>query len=175
MAIVAAIAYLVAHVFYSVPDFLIFYHVESEGKYYVALNEDVLADQRNNIINKLIEFLFEPVKADFVYLTNQGFEFQNQASAKTLVCIELLDGGDVAGSVGKFDESATLQSTIHSECSKVLDGLRGVLEEMDNNRIGTPDHRAKDQSIVERIEAAERAADSVTLTSSMAKFLSIGR
>jgi hypothetical protein len=82
-----------------------------------------------------------------------AISFQNQAAAKTLAGIELLDAGDAAGCGQKFDESSTLQGTVHTECSKVLDGLRSVLPEMENNRIGKPEQRANDRSIVDGLDA----------------------
>jgi phage host-nuclease inhibitor protein Gam len=65
---------------------------------------------------------------------------QEDATAKTVASAEALEKGPMDGEVrGELEQSAAMQGTVGSECSKAADTINAILDEITNNRVGTPE------------------------------------
>jgi len=74
----------------------------------------------------------------------QTIKSQEEARIKTAGAAQTASLGEVSQDVRRqLKESAILQGTVRSQCAKIADSLWAVLEEMQNNRLGTSQDHAQ--------------------------------
>ncbi|HAU39208.1 MAG TPA: hypothetical protein DCX07_16030, partial [Phycisphaerales bacterium] len=80
----------------------------------------------------------------------QTIGIEESARAKTAEAAKILELGSVVPDVRrKLKDSAIVQGTVGSQCAKTADTLEGILEEMRNNRLGSPrDHAQMAEGIL---------------------------
>ncbi|MFW6062479.1 MAG: hypothetical protein ACOC93_06685, partial [Planctomycetota bacterium] len=93
----------------------------------------------------------------------QAIDMQNRALAKSLAAREQLAAGQITPDVRRrLKDSESVQASVGSEVVKAGDRLRGVLEEMRNNRLGTPgEYRALTGELIEPLADLARPIEDV--------------
>ncbi len=72
----------------------------------------------------------------------QVIALQESARAKTSLAAEALKGGQESPEIRRqLSESTGMQSNVGAECARTAESLQAILEEMTNNRLGSPEDR----------------------------------
>lgn len=72
----------------------------------------------------------------------QVIALQESARAKSSLAAEALKGGQESPEIRRqLSESTGMQSNVGAECARTAEALQAILEEMTNNRLGSPEDR----------------------------------
>jgi hypothetical protein len=94
------------------------------NEFRVVSEEDLVDD----LVRRLSEWRLE---------FEQHQAVQRTATAKTEAVAAALEKGPMDGEIRvELEQSATMQGTVSSECSKAADTVQAILEEITNNRVG---------------------------------------